>query len=150
MQVEIILLEKIGNRQIGDIARVKRGFANYLVRFHKARRATKQAKIQFEQEKAELLKQAAEKFSAAEALAEKIANISLSIAQQAGIDGRLFGSVGTQDIAQQLQQRGYQITKTQIRLPNGPLKIVGLHTVAVSLHADVTVNVQLQIIGETV
>jgi large subunit ribosomal protein L9 len=150
MQVEVILLEKIGNRQVGDIARVKRGFANYLVRFHKARRATKQAKIEFEQERAELLKRAAEKLAQAEVLATKLASVSVSITQQAGVDGRLFGSVGTQDIASQLQERGFEINKTMVKLPEGPLKVVGLHAVSIALHADVSAEIQVQIIGEAV
>ncbi len=149
MQVEVILLEKIGNRQIGDIARVKKGFANYLVRFKKARRATKLAKVEFEQQRAELLQRAAEKLAAAQKEGEKLANITIHLIQQAGVDGRLFGSVGNQDIAQKLGETGFAITRSQVRLPNGPLKVVGLHTVSIALHADVVVEIQVKITPES-
>lgn len=148
-QVEIILLEKIGNRAVGTIARVKRGFANYLVRFGKAKRATKQAKIDFEAEKATLLKRAEEKLEEAKVQAEKMQGLVLTLTQQAGVDGRLFGSVGNGDIAVVLATTGFEIPKINIRLPNGPLKTVGSHTVLIALHADVLVDVQVQIIGET-
>ncbi len=149
MQVEVILLEKVGSRgNIGDIVRVKKGFANFLVRFHKARRATTKARAEFEQQKSELLAKAAQKHEQAQSLAQKLEGKLITLTQQAGLDGRLFGSVNNHVIALELVKIGFQdISKSDIRMPNGALKTTGEHELVVVLHADVLANIKVKIIG---
>ncbi|MFM2343595.1 MAG: hypothetical protein RLZZ210_203 [Pseudomonadota bacterium] len=152
MQVEVILLEKVGGRgSIGDIIRVKKGFANFLVRFQKARRATTRARAEFEQQKAELLAKAAQKLENAQALAQKLEGKLITITQQAGLDGRLFGSVNNHVISEELAKIGFEnINKSDIRMPNGALKTTGEHDLIVALHADVLSNIKVKIIGSEV
>jgi large subunit ribosomal protein L9 len=150
--MQIILLEKVVNvGNLGDIVKVKDGYArNFLIPNKKARRATKEAIAEFEVRRAELEKVAAEKLTAAQAQGEKLAGLTIQIAQKAGVDGRLFGSVTNADIAEALGKQGFAVEKAQVRLPEGPLKIVGDHSVHVSLHTDVTVDVTVSVLGEHV
>ena len=149
--MQIILLEKVVNvGNLGDIVKVKDGYArNFLIPNKKARRATKEAIAEFEVRRAELEKVAAEKLTAAQAQGEKLAGLTIQIAQKAGVDGRLFGSVTNGDIAEELGKQGYKVAKSQVRLPNGPLKTVGEHPVSVALHTDVVVDVNVIVVGET-
>jgi large subunit ribosomal protein L9 len=150
--MQIILLEKVVNvGNLGDIVKVKDGYArNFLIPNKKARRATKEAIAEFEVRRAELEKVAAEKLTAAQAQGEKLSGLTIQIAQKAGVDGRLFGSVTNADIAEALGKQGFAVEKAQVRLPEGPLKIVGDHSVHVSLHTDVTVDVTVSVLGEHV
>ncbi|RAM66002.1 50S ribosomal protein L9 [Herbaspirillum rubrisubalbicans] len=148
--MQVILLEKIVNLGgLGDVVRVKDGFArNFLIPQRKARRATDAAIAEFEAKRAELEKAAAEKLSAAQAQGEKLAGATVEVSQKAGVDGRLFGSVTNFDIAEALGKKGFPVEKAQVRLPNGPLKTVGEHPVSVALHTDVVVDVIIAVKGE--
>jgi large subunit ribosomal protein L9 len=150
--MQIILLEKVVNLgNLGDIVKVKDGYArNFLIPNKHARRATKEALAEFEVRRAELEKTAAEKLAAAQAQGEKLAGSTVQIGQKAGVDGRLFGSVTNADIADALVKQGFAVEKAQVRLPEGPLKLVGDHAVQISLHTDVLVDVNVAVIGEHV
>ncbi|CAM2173118.1 50S ribosomal subunit protein L9 [Paraburkholderia sacchari] len=150
--MQIILLEKVVNLgNLGDIVKVKDGYArNFLIPNKKARRATKDAIAEFEVRRAELEKAAAEKLAAAQAEGEKLNGLTVQIGQKAGVDGRLFGSVTNADIAVALGKVGFAVEKAQVRLPEGPLKMVGDHPVQVSLHTDVLVDVMVSVLGEHV
>ena len=150
--MQVILLEKVVNLgNLGDIVKVKDGYArNFLIPNKHARRATKEALAEFEVRRAELEKTAAEKLAAAQAQGEKLAGSTVQIGQKAGVDGRLFGSVTNADIAEALVKQGFAVEKAQVRLPEGPLKMVGDHSVQVSLHTDVLVDVTVSVLGEHV
>jgi large subunit ribosomal protein L9 len=150
--MQVILLEKVVNLgNLGDIVKVKDGYArNFLIPNKHARRATKDAIAEFEVRRAELEKVAAEKLAAAQAQGEKLAGSTVQIGQKAGVDGRLFGSVTNADIADALVKQGFAVEKAQVRLPEGPLKMVGDHSVQISLHTDVLVDVTVSVLGEHV
>ncbi|MGF6238906.1 MULTISPECIES: 50S ribosomal protein L9 [Paraburkholderia] len=150
--MQVILLEKVVNLgNLGDIVKVKDGYArNFLIPNKHARRATKDAIAEFEVRRAELEKVAAEKLAAAQAQGEKLAGSTVQISQKAGVDGRLFGSVTNADIADALVKQGFAVEKAQVRLPEGPLKLVGDHAVQISLHTDVLVDVTVSVLGEHV
>ena len=150
--MQIILLEKVVNLgNLGDVVRVKDGYArNFLIPNKQARRATDSAIKEFEARRAELEKLAAEKLAAAQAEGEKLNGLTLQLSQKAGVDGRLFGSVTNHDIADALVAQGFKVEKAQVRLPNGPLKTTGDHAGVVSLHTDVAVDVNVSVQGETV
>ncbi len=148
--MQIILLEKVANLgDLGDVVNVKAGYArNFLIPTRSARRATASAIKEFEVKRAELEKAAAEKLAAAQALGEKMSGRTVHITQKAGVDGRLFGSVTNNDIAEALTRIDFKVVKSQVRLPNGPLKVVGEHLVSVSPHTDVVVEVKVVVVGE--
>jgi len=148
--MQIILLEKVANLgNLGDVVKVKDGYArNFLIPTRQARRATAVAIKEFEAKRAELEKLAAEKLAAAQALGESLAGKTVRVAQKAGVDGRLFGSVTNADIADALTKAGTAVAKAQVRMPNGPLKTVGEFTVSVSPHTDVVVDVTVQVVAE--
>jgi large subunit ribosomal protein L9 len=148
--MQIILLEKVANLgNLGDVVRVKDGFArNFLIPQRMARRATAAAIAEFETKRAELEKLAAEKLAAAQAVGAKLGGLVLEIRQKAGVDGRLFGSVTNHDIADALKAKGFTIEKASVRMPTGPLKIVGDHPLSVAVHTDVVVEITVQVIGE--
>jgi len=134
----------------GDVVKVKDGHArNYLIPTRAARRATESAIKEFEQRRAELEKAAADKLATAQALGEKMNGRTVHITQKAGVDGRLFGSVTNADIADALTRIDFKVVKSQVRMPNGPLKTVGEHTVTVAPHTDVVVEVKVVVVGET-
>ncbi len=149
--MQIILLEKVVNLgNLGDVVRVKDGYArNFLIPGKLARRATETAIKEFEVKRAELEKLAADKLSKAQAVGEKLAGITVPISQKAGVDGRLFGSVTNHDIADALKKLGFDVQKSQVRMPNGPLKTVGSHPVSVALHGDVLSDVNIAVSGES-
>ncbi len=149
--MQIILLDKVVNLgNLGEIVKVKDGSArNFLIPSGRARRATEAAKKDFEVRRAELEKAAAAKLAESQALGEKLAGTSLKLTQKAGVDGRLFGSVTNFDIAEELVKTGYQVSKAQVRMPNGPIKMVGDSTVSVALHTDVVVEITVSVYGET-
>jgi large subunit ribosomal protein L9 len=148
--MQIILLEKVTNLgNLGDVVKVKDGYArNFLIPTRQARRATEAAIKEFEVKRAELEKAAAEKLAVAQALGEKMSGRTIHITQKAGVDGRLFGSVTNQDIAEALTRIDFAVVKSQVRLPNGPLKTVGEHIVPVAPHSDVLVDVKVVVVGE--
>ncbi|MCC7152319.1 MAG: 50S ribosomal protein L9 [Rubrivivax sp.] len=149
--MQVILLEKVGKLgNLGDIVKVKEGFArNYLIPQKLARRATAAAQEEFKARRAELEKAAAEKLAAAQALGEQLAGKTVRIAQKAGVDGRLFGSVTNADVAEALGRMGLQVAKAQVRMPHGPLKAVGEHPVQVAAHTDVLVELSVQVVAQT-
>ena len=149
--MQIILLDKVVNLgNLGDIVKVKDGYArNFLIPTGQARRATAAAKAEFEARRAELEKHAADKLAAAQAVGEKLGGQTIKLTQKAGVDGRLFGSVTNHDIADELKKQGFDVHKSQIRLPNGPIKTIGDTTVAVSLHTDVDAEITVAVYGET-
>jgi len=148
--MQIILLEKVANLgDLGDVVKVKDGYArNFLIPTRAARRATATAIKEFEVKRAELEKAAADKLAAAQALGEKMNGRTVHITQKAGVDGRLFGSVTNHDIAEALTRIDFKVLKSQVRLPNGPLKVIGEHLVSVSPHTDVVVEVKVVVVGE--
>ncbi|MEY2659241.1 MAG: hypothetical protein RLZZ123_413 [Pseudomonadota bacterium] len=149
--MQIILLDKVVNLgNLGEIVKVKDGYArNFLIPSGRARRATQAAIAEFEARRAELEKVAAEKLAAAQALGEKLSGTTLKLTQKAGVDGRLFGSVTNFDIAEELTKQGFAVQKAQVRMPNGPIKVVGDSSVSVALHTDVTVDITVSVYGET-
>jgi large subunit ribosomal protein L9 len=149
--MQIILLDKVVNLgNLGEIVRVKDGYArNFLIPSGRARRATDVAIKEFEVKRAELEKAAAEKLAECQALGEKLAGVTVKITQKAGVDGRLFGSVTNFDIAEELTKLGFKVLKAQVRMPKGPIKVVGDSTVSVSLHTDVVVDITVSVYGET-
>ena len=149
--MQIILLDKVVNLgNLGEIVKVKDGYArNFLIPSGRARRATEAAKAEFEARRAELEKQAAEKLAAAQAQGEKLNGQTIKLTQKAGVDGRLFGSVTHHDIADELHKHGFHVPTSQVRLPNGPIKVVGDNTVQVSLHTDVDAEITVAVYGET-
>ncbi len=148
--MQIILLEKIANLgNLGDVVKVKDGYArNFLIPSRRARRATDTAIKEFQDRRVELEKLAADKLAAAAALGEQIAGKTVRIVQKAGVDGRLFGSVTNHDVAEGLTKIGLKIAKAQVRMPNGPLKTVGEHSVAVSPHGDVVVDITVLVVAQ--
>jgi large subunit ribosomal protein L9 len=149
--MEIILLEKVINLgDLGSIVKVKDGYArNFLIPAGRARRATAQNKAEFEAKRAELEKAAAAKLAESQAQGEKLAGTTVKLTQKAGVDGRLFGSVTNHDVAEELNKQGYTVVKSQIRMPNGPIKTVSDSAVSVALHTDVVVEVSVTVYGET-
>jgi large subunit ribosomal protein L9 len=149
--MQVILLEKVVNLgNLGEVVRVKDGYArNFLIPQRMARRATATAVAEFEAKRADLEKAAAGKLATAQAQGEKLNGLTVQISQKSGVDGRLFGSVTNFDIAEALSKQGFPVEKAQIRMPQGPLKIVGDHAVSVALHTDVVVDVTIGVVGES-
>jgi large subunit ribosomal protein L9 len=148
--MEIILLQKVDNvGGIGDKVRVKSGYArNYLIPQGKATLATPANLAKFEARRAELEAKAAAELGAAQARAKKLEGLVLKIAMQAGAEGKLFGSVGTVDIAEEIGKRGIAVERAEVRLPDGPLRVAGDHVVQLHLHADVNVDLKVVIEAE--
>ena len=149
--MQVILLEKVSNLgNLGDVVKVRDGYArNFLIPTRAARRATEAAIKEFEGRRVELEKTAADKLAAAQAMGEKMNGRTVHITQKAGVDGRLFGSVTNADIADALTRIDFKVSKAQVRMPNGPLKTVGEHTVMVAPHTDVVVEVKVVVMGES-
>jgi large subunit ribosomal protein L9 len=149
--MQIILLDKVVNLgNLGEIVKVKDGYArNFLIPSGRARRATESAKAEFEAKRAELEKAAAAKLAESQALGAKLGGTTIKLTQKAGVDGRLFGSVTNYDIAEELVKAGYKVAKANVRMPNGPIKIVSDSIVSVALHTDVVVDITVSVYGET-
>lgn len=148
--MQVILLEKVANLgNLGDVVKVKDGYArNFLIPTRAARRATESAIKEFEAKRAELEKAAAEKLAEAQALGEKMNGRTVHITQKAGVDGRLFGSVTNADVAAALNRIDFKVQKVQVRMPDGPLKTTGEHTVTVAPHTDVVIEVKVVVVAE--
>jgi large subunit ribosomal protein L9 len=149
--MQIILLEKVVNLgQLGDVVKVKDGYArNFLIPKGKAKRANAANLAEFEARRTELEKLQAAALAAATAKAEKLEGLMVQIAQKAGVDGRLFGSVTNHDIADALKAQGIEIEKGDIRMPLGPLKQIGDHPLVVDLHTDVHATITVSVLGES-
>ena len=148
--MQVILLEKVANLgTLGDIVKVKDGFGrNFLIPQGKAKRATETNKAEFAARRAELEKQQADILTVATARGAKLAGYVLKVAQKAGVDGRLFGSVTNGDIAEGLVAAGFEVVKSEVRLPTGPLKMIGDHAVSVALHHDIVVDITVTVTPE--
>lgn len=148
--MQVILLEKIANLgQLGEVVKVKDGFArNYLIPHGKAKRATANNLAEFEKRRAELEKAQADALAQAQEKAAKLEGMMVQITQKAGVDGKLFGSVTNVDIADALKTQGVEVPRAMIRMPQGPLKMVGDHPIKIALHADVVVTVTVSVLGE--
>ena len=148
--MEVILLEKVVNLgDLGDKVNVKSGYArNFLVPHQKAVMATKEKIAEFEARRAELEKAAAEKLAAAQVRAEALGKIEVVITHKAGEEGKLFGSVGTQDIADAMTAAGAAVDKSEVRLPEGIIRHVGEYQIDVNLHTDITVTIAVQVAAE--
>jgi large subunit ribosomal protein L9 len=148
--MQIILMEKVVNLGgLGDVVKVKDGYArNFLIPQGKAKRATEANRKVFEEKRAELERIQAEAIAAAQTQADKLTGLMLQITRKTGVDGRLFGSVSTHDIAEALAAQGFEVEKGAIRLPEGPLKTIGDTPVQIALHTDVVATVTVSVLGE--
>ena len=148
--MNVILLEKIGNLgDLGDEVSVKPGFArNYLLPQGKAVTADDENRIVFEGRRAELEASANEKLAEANTRAEKLVDKELSIAVKSGEEGRLYGSVGTQNIADALTAEGIPVERSEIRMPEGVIRVLGEYEIAIQLHTDVTAQIKVVVVPE--
>jgi large subunit ribosomal protein L9 len=148
--MQVILLEKVVNLgQLGDVVKVREGYArNYLIPQGKARRATEAAVKEFETRRADLEKAQADRLAAAQTVQERLNGVAVQISAKAGVDGRLFGSITNFDIAEALGKQGFEVNKAQIRMPQGPLKLVGEYPITVVLHADALAEITVTVVGE--
>ncbi len=148
--MDVILLDKVGKLgKIGDKVAVKAGFGrNYLIPQGKAIPATEANLAEFEARRAELEAAAAKKLSGAEGRAAQLAEVSVTIGAHAGDEGKLFGSIGTRDIAEAVTAAGVEISKSEVRLPEGTLREVGEYEVDIQLHTDITQSVKVAIVAE--
>ena len=149
--MQVILLEKVVNLGgLGDVVKVKDGFArNYLLPQGKAKRATPENLAEFEKKRAELEGAQAQALAAAQEKGAKLDGLMVQITQKAGVDGHLFGSVTTFDIVEALKSQGFDVERAMVRLPQGPLKTVGDHSIAIALHSDVLAHIKVSVLGET-
>jgi large subunit ribosomal protein L9 len=148
--MQLILMEKVVNLgDLGDVVKVKDGFArNFLIPQGKAKRATQKNLKEFEDRRADLEKKANEQLTGAQERGAKLEGMKVDIAQKAGVDGRLFGSVTNADIAEALGKQGLQVKKAEIRMPAGPLKHVGEFPITIQLHSDVLSNITVHVVAE--
>ncbi len=148
--MQVILMEKVANLgKLGDVVKVKNGFArNFLIPQGMAKRATEASVAEFEARRAELEAAEQAKLADAQGRGEKLAGVTVQIAQKAGVDGKLFGSVTNADIAAALGKMGFQVEKAQVRMPQGHLKQIGDYPVSVALHTDVVVDITVSVLGE--
>ena len=148
--MEVILLQKVANLgNIGDRVKVRSGFGrNFLLPQGKATLATPDNVARFEARRAELERLAREHLSSAEERAGALKDYKLTITAKAGTEGKLFGSIGTADIAEAVSRQGFKVERSEVRLPAGPLRMVGEHVVNLHLHADVDVPLHVTIVAE--
>ncbi|HEY6453416.1 MAG TPA: 50S ribosomal protein L9 [Steroidobacteraceae bacterium] len=148
--MELILLQKVANLgNIGDRVRVKSGYGrNHLLPAGKATLATPENIARFEARRAELTARANEQLSDSQSRAEAFREFKLTITAKAGTEGKLFGSVGTADIAEHSTKAGHPLARSEVRLPAGPLRTVGEHRVQLHLHADINVELPVVIVAE--
>jgi large subunit ribosomal protein L9 len=148
--MQLILLDKVATLGgLGEVVKVKDGFArNYLIPQGKAKRATAAHMAEFEKRRAELEAVAAASLAKAQEKGEKLDGYTLNLTQKAGVDGKLFGSVTNFDVADALAKQGIEVHKSEVRMPQGPIKTVGEHPVKVALHTDVVVTITVAVAGE--
>ncbi len=148
--MQVILMEKMANLgQLGDVVKVRNGYArNFLIPQGKAKRATESNVAEFAARRVELESAEKARLLDAQARAEKFNGLTVQIAQKAGVDGKLFGSVTNADIAAALAQLGFAVEKSQVRMPEGHLKQVGDYPVSIGLHGDVVATITVSVLGE--
>jgi large subunit ribosomal protein L9 len=148
--MEIILLQKVANLGlIGDRVKVKSGYArNFLVPTGRATMATPANIAKFEQQRHQLEAKAHEELAAAQVRAAKFENFKLELKAKAGAEGKLFGSIGTADIAEAAVQAGQPISRSEVRMPTGPIRSTGEHQVQLHLHTDVDVTLTVTVVAE--
>jgi large subunit ribosomal protein L9 len=148
--MEVILLQKIANLgDIGDRVKVKPGFGrNYLLPGGKATLATPENIARFEARRTELEARAAADLASARSRAAALEGFKLSLTAKAGSEGKLFGSISTTDIAEACKAAGHEIERAEVRLPGGPIRMVGEHVIALHLHSDIDVQVPLTVVAE--
>jgi large subunit ribosomal protein L9 len=148
--MQVILMEKVVNLgNLGDVVKVRDGFArNYLIPQGKAKRATPDNLKAFESRRAELEKAQADSLAKAQERAAKLEGLMVQVTQKAGVDGRLFGSVGNYDIVEALGKQGIEMERSQVRMPQGPLKQVGDYPIQIVLHSDVVATITVSVLGE--
>ena len=148
--MQVILMEKVVNLGgLGDVVKVKDGYArNYLIPQGMAKRATQKNLKEFEDRRADLENKANEALGGAQERGGKLEGLKIDIAQKAGVDGRLFGSVTNADIAEALAKQGVAVKKAEIRMPQGPLKHIGEFPITIQLHSDVLANIVVHVVGE--
>ena len=148
--MEVILLEKVANLgSLGDKVKVKAGYGrNFLLPYGKAVPATGANIEEFEARRAELEKAAAEKLAAAEARAAALNGAAFNITSKAGDEGKLFGSIGVRDIADAVTAGGTEIEKSEVKMPEGPLRAIGEYDIELQLHSDVSVTIKVTVVAE--
>jgi large subunit ribosomal protein L9 len=148
--MEVILLEKVGKMGVlGDTVKVKNGYArNYLIPKGKAASATADNVKFFEERRAELIKAEAEKLAIAQSRADQLAELELTVTANAGEEGKLFGSIGARDVADLVTASGVAIEKSEVKLPEGPIRSCGEYDIAVQVHSDVTSSVHIIVVAE--
>jgi large subunit ribosomal protein L9 len=148
--MQVILMEKVVNLgQLGDVVKVKNGYArNFLIPQGMAKRATESAVAEFSARRAELEAAQAAKLAEAQAHAAKLNGITVKIAQMAGVDGKLFGSVTNGDIVAALAKAGHTVEKSQVRMPTGHLKQIGEYPIDIALNVDVVASINVSVIPE--
>jgi len=149
--MQVILMEKLANLgNLGEVVKVKDGYArNYLIPNGKARRATEANLKAFEARRAELEKAQGEALAKAQERAAKLEGLMLQITQKAGVDGRLFGSVTNYDVVEALKAQGIEVERSEVRMPQGPLKQVGDHPIQIALHTDAVSTITVSVLGES-
>jgi len=149
--MKVILQEKIAYLgDVGDEVTVKRGFSrNYLIPKDKAVLATPENIALFEKRRAELEKAAAANLATAQARAKVLENLSVKIEAQAGEEGKLFGSIGPRDVAEAISKAGQEITKSEVNMPEGPIRHVGEFAVGITLHGEVHTTVKVEVVAAT-
>ena len=148
--MDVILLEKVANLgNLGDKVKVKSGFGrNFLVPYGKAVPATEANVKEFQARRAELEKAAADKLSTAQSRGEALDGTSITITSKAGDEGKLFGSIGVRDIADAVTASGTALEKSEVKMPEGPIRATGEYEIELQLHSDVTVAIKVVVIGE--
>ncbi len=148
--MQIILLEKVLNvGLLGDIVKVKDGYArNFLIPQGKAKRATEKNIADLAARRSDLEKIANDKLAVQQKLGEKLNGVELKMAQKAGVDGRLFGSVTNNDVADALKAQGYEVTKAMVLMPNGAIKTIGETAISLQLHTDVMADIKVVVVAE--
>ncbi len=148
--MDVILLEKVANLgSLGDTVKVRSGYGrNFLIPQGKAKPATAENVAYFEAQRAELERKAAEELASANARAEKLNAASVTITANAGDEGKLFGSVGPQDVADAITAAGIDVARQEVRMPDGPIRSVGEFQIELHLHADVNATVSVNVTGE--
>lgn len=148
--MQVILMEKVANLgQLGEVVKVKNGYArNFLIPTGRAKRATEANVAEFTARRAELEAAEQAKLAEAQARAEKINGLALQMEQKAGVDGKLFGSVTNADIVEALAKQGFEVEKSQVRMPMGHIKQVGDYQVDIALHVDVLATITVSVVPE--
>ncbi len=147
--MQVILLDRIAKLgKLGEVVRVRDGYARNFLIPKGLKRATQRAIADFERQKVELEQKASDKLKKAQELGSKLSGIVVEIVQKAGVDGKLFGSVTNQDIVEKLGNDGIEITKSQVNMPEGPIKSAGDHLIRVSPHSEVVVEFTVKVVPE--